>query len=247
MLLLGAGGKGATAAAGGTGATLRSQGAAAAGLGDVTPDLPAGYQADDVLIMYVECDSVNFLTGDPDHPATPAGGWAPIRSAFSPAGRQFTTGSNTTGARLGVFWVRGSAVSANTVVDTGDHTHAFIQAWQGAKLGADPFGVDAVGNGSSMATTLTLPGITTPSANCRVIYAVVDPVDSASAFVSGSANASLTDITEHYDFGTSSGSGGRLAVISGLKATAGASGDLTATVSGSSTAYRYITLCLESA
>lgn len=248
LLLLGAGPNTDTAAAGGP-PTLRSQGGALSGIGDLdlTSVLPAGYQADDVLIMYVECDSVDWTTGNPDHPATPAGGWAPIRSAFTPAGRQAVGGSGSPGARIAIFWVRGSALTAQTIVDTGDHTHAFIQAWQSVKAGADPFGVDAVGNGSSQATTLTLPGLTTPSANCRVIYAVTEPVDSVDPFVSAPVNANLTDITEHFDAGTISGSGGRLAVISGLKATAGASGDLTATISGSTQLYRYITLCLEGA
>jgi len=238
----------AAAAPPATAPTLRSQTTAVSGTGDIDMTsvlTTAGYQTDDVLLMYVECDSVNFLTGDPDHPATPAGGWAPIRSAFTPAGRQAVTGSNSPGARLGIFWVRGSALTAQTVVDTGDHTHVVIQVWQDVKAGADPFGVDAVGNGSSQATTLTLPGLTTPVDNCRVIYAVTDFSDSTAAFVSGSANASLSDITEHFDAGTISGSGGRLAVISGLKAAAGASGDLVSTVQGSSILYRYMTLCLE--
>ena len=63
---------------------------------------------------------------------------------------------------------------------------------------------------------------------------VARAADSSSAQLSGWTNSNLTSLTERVDGGTTSGNGGGFGVATGVKATAGAYGTTTATLSTSS-------------
>lgn len=214
---------------------------------DLSLGLPDGKADDDVILNLLESDNSSWVTADAPtlDPALAAPFVAP-RWDVSPAGAFPNTGSGTSSARVTVGWARGSAVTATITQDgTEDHTHGLLMAFKDVKLGADPFGVNAVTWSASGSGSLSVPGITTPSANCRVVYVVVTPVDATGAWITSATNAGLTDIAVHYDNRFADGTGGGLAVISGVKATAGASGNLDLVLPAGTQTYRGATLCLE--
>lgn len=227
--------------------SFRSLGTAVHGIGDAVPGLPADREGNDVLLLFVESDNINWLTGQPIVPAAPSL-WTAVPSAFTPAGAMPTTsGGATNGPRITIFWARSSDISgAPTITDTGDHTHAVIAAYKDCKTGS-PFNTDATGNIATASTTCTLStGITTTVNNCLIVIGLVTDRDGTGATFSSPTNANLTSLTERYDDCWTDGDGGGLGVFDGLMATAGATGTTTVT-QGASNSYRWINVALQGA
>lgn len=199
---------------------FQAAGAAVSGTGAVSPAWPA-HQAGDIALLFVESAGGQAATL-----SVPAG-FAPV------AGSPQATGATTTGTRLTVFWARATsaAMAAPTVADPGDHVYARILTYRGAIATGDPW--DATGGGVRD-NTVTLTGLTTSVANTRIVQAVTRETDSTAASFSAQANPSLSGIAERSDGGTTSGDGGGFAVWDGVKATAGPTGDTTATVAAPS-------------
>jgi hypothetical protein len=82
---------------------------------------------------------------------------------------------------------------------------------------------------ATASTSWSQAGVTTASNGSLVLYCVAGSADTATAQLSGQADASLSGIHEDVDVASSQGDGATISVTSGLLATAGASGTMTGT------------------
>lgn len=215
-------------------ASFKSKGTFASGAAGVTPGLPASVGDGDLMLLFVE--SANQAASAPS-------GWTAIPT---PSGNHFRgTAGAAGGVRVDIFyrfWQSGDA--APTVADTGDHTTAIICAYCGVDPTTPFDGVTPIGFNAAASTTLTMDGITTGTADALVVHGVARDVDAASTNgVTGAlTNANLTRLAEEHDQTVTTGTGGGLFIGHGLKASAGATGNSTATQTSS--AWGGITLCL---
>jgi MSHA biogenesis protein MshQ len=211
--------------------TFQAAGTAVTGTGAVTPTWPA-HVAGDVALLFVESAGGQAAT------LSTAAGFVAV--ANSPQ----ATGAGTAGTRITVFWARATsaAMPAPTVADPGDHVYARILTYRGVIATGNPWDITAGGVKTPASTAVSVTGVTTNVPNTLVVQAVARDTDSAAAAFSAQANVNLTGIVERSDAGTTSGNGGGFAVWDGVKATAGATGNTTATVASSINAFLTIAL-----
>ena len=191
--------------------TVVAAGTVASGTGGVSPGVPAGYAADDIFLLFCETNGETV--------STPSG-WT-----IAPDSPVTDTGAGT--CRLSVFYRRATASeSAPSIADPGNHIIARILAIRGCVTSGSPFDVsEATPNAGD--TPFSVAGVTTTVADCLIVVAVAETTDSTSAQFSGWTNAGLSSLTEWLDNFTTSGAGGGFGVVTGGKATAGATGDTT--------------------
>lgn len=201
--------------------TIRAVGAIASGTGTISPGLPTGTVAGDLLLMFVET----------------AGGETPTCSGWTLATSQ-ATGSGTAGTKASILYKIAAGSDATTTNDPGDHIAArIIGITTGTFNAGDPINDFAGGVDSSGTTSVTVGGYTTDRDDVLVFVFVtgdVDPAANGTAEFSSWANSNLSSLTERIDNVRTSGNGGALGVASGGKATAGAIGDTTVTAATSS-------------
>lgn len=210
---------------------FQAAGAALTGTGAVSPVWPA-HVAGDVALLFVESAGGQAAT------LSTTAGFAAV--ANSPQ----ATGAGTAGTRITVFWARATsgAMAAPTVADPGDHVYAQILTYRNVIAAGNPWDVTAGGVKTPASAAVSVTGVTTTVDNTRVVQAVARDNDSAAAAFSAQANGTLTGIAERADAGTVSNNGGGFAVWDGVKATAGATGNTTATVTSSINAFLTIAL-----
>ena len=90
---------------------------------------------------------------------------------------------------------------------------------------------------STSDTSGSIPGVTTTVANALVVTALAASLPDATGTAQYSAwtNANLTSLTERVDNTRNAGNGGGLAVATGVKAAAGATGNTAVTLANSAT------------
>lgn len=201
------------------------------GTGALSVPPPGSLAADDLLLLVVE--SANEAI------ATPTG-YTQVANSPQSTG----TGAAAGGVRLAVFYKVTTGSESNvTVADTGNHTTAQIHAFRGVDP-TTPIHQTAGAVDAAATTALSAPAVTTTLTNCLIVNAIGLDKDAAdSDTLSSVANAALSDVTEQHDQTVASGVGGGIAVITGGKATAGSTGNTTAT-GDSSTTHAYITIAL---
>lgn len=203
--------------------TFVAAGAVVSGTGAVTPALPAGIAANDILLLFVEtANQASSITNQN------GGTWTEVTG--SPQG--YGTAAASDAVRLTVFWSRYNGTQgAPTVSDSGDHQQARIIAIRGAATSGNPWDVTAGGTESTVDTSGAIPGATTTVTNTLVVTAIATslPDATSTANFSAWANADLTSVTERTDNAGKAGNGGGLAVATGVKATAGAYGSTSVT------------------
>lgn len=212
--------------------TFQAAGTAVNGTGAVTPTWPT-HQIDDIALLIVESEGAQAAT------LTTAAGFVAVTN--SP---QSTTGGTSGGTRVTVFWARAnsSAMASPTVADPGNHVHAQIITYRGVANTGNPWDVTVGGVKGTASTSVSVTGVTTTIADTLIVQAVARDTDNTGASFSAVTNGTLTSITERVDAGTTSGTGGGFAVWDGVKATAGATGNTTATVTSSVNAFITIAL-----
>jgi hypothetical protein len=195
-------------------------GAAASGLAAVAPAFPAAYTpvADDVFLTWCECDGADVLV--------PPSGWAlAVASVLS-------TGTTS---KLSVLWRRAQAGdTAPSIADPGNHLLGRMIVVRGCAATGNPWDVAFFTTELAADTTVSIPGVTTTANDCLVLTAFGTGQDVAStAGATAWANATLDGgvVTEQMDNWVADGTGGGFAMASGEKATAGATGATTATLS----------------
>jgi hypothetical protein len=213
------------------GPIFSNAGTAVGGAGNVSLTWPA-HAIDDVALLFVESAG-----GEPATLSVPAGF---VQVTSSPQ----ATGTTTNGTRITVFWARAtSAAMPNpTVLDPGNHVYAQIITYRGVVNTGDPWDITGGGVKTPASTSVTLSEVTTSVTDTLIVQAVARDNDSAAAAFSNQTNANLTGIGERSDAGTTSNNGGGFAIWDGYKATAGATGSTTATVTSSINAFLTIAL-----
>jgi hypothetical protein len=124
-------------------------------------------------------------------------------------------------------------MASPVVGDPGDHVYGHILTFRGAVATGNPWDVTAGGIKATASTTTTLGAVTTSVNNDLVVLAASRDNDATTAAWSAWTNANLSGITERSDGGTTSGNGGGIGVATGVKSTAGNTGQTTATVTSS--------------
>lgn len=210
--------------------TFVASGALAEGTGTITPVLPAGIVADDILLLFMS--TANEAASVP----TPNGGtWTEVTN--SPQGTGTAGGS---GSRLTVFWSRYNGVQGNpTTNDPGDHVGGRISAFRGCITAGNPFNISSGAAGSTAA--ITIPAATTTVNDCLVVLAATteDSSDVLAAFT----NASLAAITALFNSAIGSGNTSRMRVMTGEFAVAGLYGATSSSTDGG--AWGAMTIALE--
>lgn len=183
------------------------------------PALPTGIATGDILLWLGESTGGENFT-------TPSG-WAhvgPNGSVSSPV----VQGTNT---QLTVFWRRYDGVfTAPSVTGPVDHGVAAMLAIRGCPTIGNPWNVGSVSTETLSDTTAVFPDATTSQADTLVINILATSADIATAQATTMTNAALTTITEQVDVATATGNGGALVCYTGTKATTGAIGGSTITL-----------------
>lgn len=150
------------------------------------------------------------------------------------------------GVRLYVF--EKTSDGTETTVSIGDSgSFQYAVGIVVRKSADDEVAIDASNGGTSTASTSgSFSGVTTTGDERLVLTFVATDRDSSSASWSGEANASLANLTERHDLGTTAGAGGGIAIYTGEKQAAGATGTTTATQAVSEE-YVWITLAVANA
>ncbi|NWG38102.1 hypothetical protein [Nitrososphaera sp.] len=195
--------------------------------GSGTVALPSSLQEDDVLLLVVETanQAVSVTAGGS------AGTWTEVTN--SPQGTG--TAGGTTATRLTVFWARypGTGTTGPTISDSGDHQIAAIHAFRGVDPTGDPWDVTSGNIDATSDTSLSATGATTTEENTLVVI-LATLMDDAQNFGATWTNANLANITARNNFSGAAGNDGRAIVVTGEKASTGAYGATTNTLSANS-------------
>ena len=200
----------------------------------VTPALPAGMSANDIVILVVATESTGTASLTADGSVTP---WTAI------------TGSPvdvTGGKKLYVWWGRwASGTTGPTITATTNMIIAATAAWSGCDTGSSVINNQETGSESTSDTSLSFTTtISTTVNNCMVLLISNDDTDSNTAQHGSQANSNLGSIAERVDVNTNAGTpGGGFQITEGTLATAGAIGTWTTTLATSS-AKAYLVLAL---
>jgi hypothetical protein len=212
--------------------TIVGVGTPGQGTGNVTPGLPAGWQAGDLFILAVETANETV--------ATPSGWTAATNSPQSQ-----TFGAVT---RLTAFYRRAvGGDTAPTISDPGDHAVAAILGLRGVVASGDPQNITAGGH-ANFVNSIVVPGATTTVDNCLVVVLVTD--HSANLTLpryTAVSNADLANLTKRLDTAGGNGGadgGGGLGMFTGDKATAGTYGTTSITFFLSTVGTGYLTLAI---
>lgn len=204
-------------------------GGLASGTGNITPALPSGWQADDILVMMVETA---------DEAVTAPAGWT--QAPNSPVSQ-----TNADVTRLTVFYRRAVGGDGNpTITDPGDHAGARIIAVSGCVTTGDPWDVTAGAPDNASTTTADIPTGTTTARNGLVVVGVATglPAVANSAQHSAWTNAGLLQgpaaaagMVERFDSRYTAGNGGSIGCATGQKLDVGAVGTTTSTMAAADT------------
>ena len=168
-------------------------------------------------------------------------GWTEV-ATYSPQSRG--TAGAAGGVRLTLF-SKASTGSETTVStsDSGDIQYAAGLVVRGA--GGASVAVD-IGDGNNVAATTSgsFGGVTTTGDDRLIAIFVATDRDMAAPSWGTATNANLANLAERFDNGTSTGTGGGIAIWTGEKQAAGATGSTTSTQPASA-AYCWITLALK--
>lgn len=181
----------------------------------VTPGIPAGTIAGDLMIMLVETNNEAI---------TVAGWTEALGSPQSDA---------TDSHRLTIFYryaTSNNQTDASVTSDSGDHQVAQIFGVHGAVTSGNPFDTFAAGTDTTSDTTGSVPGSTTTIPNTLVIAVSGTGFNGTSTTeFTGWTNADLAGLTEFIDNVNTIGLGGGFGAAFGRKLTAGAYANTTVT------------------
>lgn len=203
----------------------QASGNAAQGAASVSPPWPAVHAVNDVALLFVATANEAAVLSDPQ-------GFVEITGSPVGTGLAGVIGST----RLTVFWNRATSTSmpTPTLADAGDHISSRMATFRGVTAVQYPIHLVASDTLGVPDTAIAIPGATTTVNDCLIVLLVSQAIDGSAMVVSGQANADLTNVTEQFEVNTSTGVGGGFCLMYGGKATAGAFGVTTATLSSPS-------------
>jgi hypothetical protein len=214
-----------------------TSGTFAGGVGAVTPGMPSGIAADDILLLFVETANQAASLSTPN-------GFA---SVGTPSG--VGTAGDAGATLLSVFWKRAVGGDASPVVaDSGDHQAARIGLWRGAKTSGNPWNVAPVWSTDAVSDTAhAATGVTTTINGCGIIVGASNTVDSNTGqTVSYSSTISGGICGTGMGDNSNAGGGGGFNVGFGVQNTLGATGTVTVTY-GANTTKSIVVIALEPA
>ena len=200
----------------------------------LSPPLPAGIQANDILLLFVETANQSPTIYNAN-----GGTWTAVDK--SPVGTG--TAGNTNATALTVFWSRYNGTQTAPTLSTSTGTSnelAIILGFRGCVTSGNPWDVTATNTDATATTSASIAGATTINPNDLVVAAIATawPKAAGAANLSGWANGDLSSITERSDntarAGSSGPGGGGLGTATGGKAVAGAYGSTTVTLATAS-------------
>jgi hypothetical protein len=174
-----------------------------------TAVLPTGHVVNDILVLVLQSSNESI--------ATPTG--------YTQLGPQNGIGTAVTAGslRMGIFWKRDNGAEvAPTIADSGDHTYGVMLAIRGCPTVGDPFMFLGNTFKFTASTTGTSPKGVTSVDNVLIMDIFAHAIDSATAQASAWVNADLASLTEQFDDATTDGTGGGIAISTGIKYEAGA-------------------------
>lgn len=197
----------------------------------ITLSWPTNTRAGDFAVLVVESSGSDATTTPSDWTHFPG---SPVVDV-----------ADSTGSKLNVLWrvVPSDSPASVSIADAGDHVVGGISVFRNATADALVFAT-ATATKTTASTSATWPDLTTSSPNNLVLLLASRPNASTSAAFSGFANANLTSIATAREQGSTQGNGGGFVLIYGTKATQGAIGTSTATLSSSLT-NGYLVIALE--
>lgn len=199
---------------GGLTPTIASVGAEFTSTGAPTATLPANTQTNDILVLVLQSSQADIATPAEYTRLGPQNGIGPATTAGS--------------TRMGIFWKRhDGSESAPSIADSGDHTYGFMFAVRGCRTVGDPFHIVTNWWKFTASTSGTARGGETYADNCLITNIIASAIDNAAGQVTSPTNATLTGVNLDFDNGTTDGTGGGLALISGRLAQAGTFGNTT--------------------
>ena len=209
-------------------------GAVASSASAITPAFPASISANDCLFTVAECEGIT----SPGAYTLPSG-WAHV------TGSPIQEGTNT---RLWVIWARYDGVfTAPSLGDSGDHNVGRMIAIRGCPTTGNPWDIASSATEATSDASATWPGVTTTVDDTLILEIISTGADVASTAQLGTlTNTNYTSITKQMDNWISTGNGGGFGMVTGIKATLGATGQSTATMATPSTKC-LITLALKNA
>lgn len=192
---------------------VRGVGTSAGNAAAVSPGLPTGTVAGDLLIMAVETNNQ----------AVTVSGWTECPSS--------PQSDATDSTRLTMFYKIAAGGDATTTSDSGDHQMARII---GIKAGTfdpvTPFNTSAGGTDTTSDTSGSCPTVTTTRDNCLIVATGCTGRDANNTTnFSAWTNANLVDLLERMDDVSAAGLGGGVGMATGILPDKGSSGATTMT------------------
>jgi hypothetical protein len=198
----------------------------AASASAITPAFPASLAVDDVLL------GIGESVGGANFPSIATNGFAHVSSDATPVS-PVVQGVNT---QLSVVWRRyDGVVTAHAWGDSGDHNIGRYIAVRGCPTTGNPWHVVAVASSATSSTAASWPGLTTTVDDCLILEILATGADISTAQIASITNGAYTSITEQMDNATALGGGGVIICYSATKATAGATGSSTGTLTTAAT------------
>jgi hypothetical protein len=219
---------------------FRSNSAYQSGTTSVSIAFPSGYTTEDILVLVIE--SANQYLAQAATNLT-NNGWARVANSNTMLG--VAAAANAT--YMDIWWSRPTTTSqtAVTLGDYGDHTLAVVAAFANCVTTGDPWDTGTAAGinvGITVATAqVNSYGVTTSTANTLVLTVINSPQDIAAGRINASPLLLIgagddTELTERCDFGTTSGGGGTIAILTHRKPTAGATDNVRANTTVANTA-----------
>ena len=200
--------------------TWRASAAKASGTGAITPALPAGMSAGDIVILVASTIAGATMS-------ITANGSISTWTAIGTGHQDVAAGEH-----LYAWWGRwSSGTTGPTVTPSSDHACAGTIAFYNCNQ-VSPIDVVAWSSEATSDTSFSFAtGLTSTEATSLAIVICSSGEDSTTGQFSGAfTNASLTSITTRLNFQTNSGLGGGFGMAQGVKATAGTIGTWTETL-----------------
>ena len=188
----------------------------------ITPGLPTGTVADDIMVMLIETSDATITVAD----------WTEKATTLASDG--------TTPTYIHIFWKRcvDPATDNRTTSDSGDHQVGQIISFSGCQLTGDPFNTSVTSVDNTASTSASITGGTTTIDNCFGIAAITTGYDAGANVANAEytiwANASTSSVLEKMDRQTTAGNGGTIGLATlGYLYTAGTYDATTVTLTNS--------------
>jgi len=189
-----------------------------------TTNATVSYRAaiNDFLVLFVETANQSVTTPS---------GWTQFANGSQGTG----TAGGTSATKLSAYYKisDGTDTSVSASVTGGDHVYALVLGLWNQSV-SSPIDVTGGDVEASSSTSVSFPSVTTSNPSCFILNCTSYATDASTNTLSSISNTNLSDIRYIGSGGTTIGNGGGVSVVSGVKSTAGSTGNTTATLSSSS-------------